>query len=132
METRRVNRPIFRLSKPGQNVRWTTRESPKREIPQRQAIMQKKQELLQDVPLEAPEVSQPENMNDVMAQVAGAAMSPAEMEAMNSLPISSPYHPEALKALREEQLEKLLENATDEETENIDLEFDRRGYKTFR
>lgn len=60
--TRRVNRPVFRVSKPGENVHWTTRDNP-----QVEAIRYRKEQLATpppELPTELPEKEAEEGEND--------------------------------------------------------------------
>jgi hypothetical protein len=117
MVTKRVNRPIFRLAKPGQETRWTTRPGS-----QSEAIRTRKMELATPppgLPTELPEKEPEQGENDP----AYRSMIDAKMKAF-SFP-----SPDDLARLSDAELEA-IETNDDSEVEAVDLEMDRRGYST--
>lgn len=106
-EIRRVNRPVFRLSKPGQDVKWTTRKG------QVDAIKKRRMELAQPTPLPT-ELPEKQDFPSEDPQT-GAELS-RDTEA-------------GLEYLNDDELQSYADEAiTDGQLEALDEEFERRGW----
>lgn len=120
--TKSVNRPVFRLSQPGQDVEWSMRAKPV------DAIRKRKMELAQPTPLptELPEkVLQDEDRemmyrNEVEPRLKAFGFpdhSPTD-----------PYSPEKLSEVDDDALTEMIESPNDHEVEAVEAEMDRRGW----
>lgn len=117
--TKSVNRPVFRLAQPGQNVTWTTRNNP-----QTEAIRLKKQQLAMPSPEPTPDdFEYPESYRREIAPVLN------EIREINiSGSRSDPYSPENLNVSDDQLAEMMGSAVSDREIEAIDEEMDRRGW----